>query len=209
MALRIVLSRYFLFWPGLLYLLLATPLARHSMETTMSVHMLVQMPLLVICGFMFCLLLPDAWQNKLLAALGGATSSVLLALFAASYWMLPRALDAALSNPLAEGAKFISLPILVGLPLALAWKKLSLIGRGFVWANLISMLAVLGWLYIVAPVRVCNNYLMNQQENTGWLMVKLALILFLYWLGTLFFGGKPVPLESSAAKSSVSDSLHN
>lgn len=203
MALRIVLPRYFLFWPGLLYLLLATPLARHSMETTMSVHMLVQMPLLVVSGFMACLLLPEAWQNKLLAALGGATSSVLLALFAASYWMLPRALDAALSNPLAEGAKFLSLPILVGLPLALAWKRLSLIGRGFVWANLISMLAVLGWLYIVAPVRVCNNYLVNQQENTGWLMVKLALILFLYWLSTLFFGGNPVPHESTAAKNSV------
>ncbi len=202
MALRIVLSRYFLFWPGLLYLLLATPLTRYSMETTMSVHMLVQMPLLVICGFMFCLLLRETRQNKLLAALGGATPSVLLALFAASYWMLPRALDAALSHPLAEVAKFISLPALVGLPLALAWKRLSLVGRGFVWTNLISMLALLGWLYIVAPVRVCNNYPVNQQESTGWLMVKLALILFLYWLSTLFFGGNLQPPENAAAKNS-------
>jgi hypothetical protein len=202
MALKILFSRYAPFWPCLMYLLLASPPARNLMEATMSIHMLAQMPLWVASGFMFCLLLPEAWQNKLVVALGSATPSVLLALFAAGYWMLPRALDAALSNPLAEGAKFISLPTLVGLPLALAWKRITLVGRGFVWTNLISMLAVLGWLYIVAPVRVCNNYLVNQQENTGWLMVKLALILFLYWLSTLFFGGNPQPPDNAAAKNS-------
>jgi len=200
MALRIVLSRYAPLWLGSLCLLLATPLARESMEATMSAHMLVQIPLLVASGFLSCMLLPEYWQEKLFVTMGGAIPCVLLALFAASYWMLPRALDAALSHPLAEAAKFISLPVLVGLPLALAWKRLSIIGRGFVWTNFISMLAVLGWLYIDAPVRVCNNYLVNQQESTGWLMVKLAFMLFLWWLGTLFIGGNPALPENSAAE---------
>ena len=200
MALRSLLSRYAPYGLGAQYLLLATPAARASLEATMSAHMLVQIPLLAATGILALRLLPECWQDKLLYAVGGAIPCVLLALFVSSYWMLPRALDAALANPLAEAAKFISLPALVGLPLALAWKRLSIVGRGFVWTNFISMLAVLGWLYIAAPLRVCNNYLVNQQESTGWRMVELAFIIFLWWLSTLFIGGNPTLLASGAAK---------
>jgi len=198
-ALKISLSRYAPFGLGALYLLLAMPAARTSLEATMSAHMLVQIPLLAASGFIAGCLLPARWQDSLLAAAGGAIPWVLLAIFTSSYWMLPRALDAALANPLTEAAKFLSLPALVGLPLALAWTQLSVIGRGFIWTNVISMLAVLGWLYIVAPVRVCNSYLMDQQADAGWLMVTLAVLLFVGWLGTLFVGGDPATLGSDAA----------
>ena len=184
---------------GVLYLLLASPFARAALEATMSLHMLVQIPLLAALGIVAGRRLPERWQDSLLAAAGGAIPCVVLALFASSYWMLPRALDAALAEPLAEAAKFVSLPVLVGLPLALAWRRLSAIGRGFVWTNFISMLAVLGWLYIAAPVRVCNSYLVDEQGNAGWLMVKLAVLLFAWWLGTLFVGGDPAPRRPATA----------
>lgn len=193
MAVKASLSRHAPFGLGALYLFLATPAARGLLEATMTAHMLVQIPLLAIAGILACRLLPGRRQDALLAALGGPAACVLMALFASSYWMLPRALDGALTDPLLEAAKFISLPGLVGLPLALAWRRLSMIGRGFVWTNFISMLAVLGWLYIAAPVRVCNSYLVDQQASAGWLMVKLALLLFAWWLATLFVGGKPAP----------------
>ena len=173
---------------GILYLLLGTPMARDWLEATMSRHMLVQMPLLVILGIIACRLLPVRWQNAVLAGVGGSVPCVMVALFASSYWMLPRALDAALTEPLAEVGKFLSLPLLVGFPLVLAWRRLTLIGRGFVWTNFISMLAVLGWLYIVAPVRVCNSYLVNDQEHAGWYMVIGSILLFVWWLATLFIG---------------------
>lgn len=173
---------------GILYLLLGTPMARDWLEATMSRHMLVQMPLLVILGIIGCRLLPVRWQNAVLARIGGSVPCVIVALFASSYWMLPRALDAALTEPLAEVGKFLSLPLLVGFPLVLAWRRLTLIGRGFVWTNFISMLAVLGWLYIVAPVRVCNSYLVNDQEHAGWYMVIGSILLFVWWLATLFIG---------------------
>ncbi|WP_246265680.1 hypothetical protein [Aromatoleum diolicum] len=175
---------------GTLYLLLATPPARAWLEATMSGHMLAQIPLLGVVGFLACRLLPRRRQDALLIALGGAIPCVVLAIFASSWWMLPRALDHALASPLVEAAKFVSLPALVGLPLALAWRRLGTIGRGFVWTNFISMLAVLGWLYIAAPVRVCNSYLVDQQASAGWLMVKLAVLLFAAWLGSLFVGGQ-------------------
>lgn len=188
-----------------LYLLLATPAARAWLEATMSGHMLVQIPLLAALGFIACRLLPEAWQEALLAAAGGPVPHVVVALFASTWWMLPRALDDALASPLVEAAKFVSLPALVGLPLALAWRRLGSIGRGFLWTNFISMLAVLGWLYLAAPLRVCNSYLVDQQESAGWLMVKLALLLFAGWLASLFVGGKAECDVSRATSSNLID----
>lgn len=185
---------------GALYLLLGTAPARAWLEATMTGHMLVQIPLLVAIGMAASRLLPEHRRDALLAGAGGPIACVLAALFASSWWMLPRALDAALASPVAETAKFLSLPALVGLPLALAWRRLSCIGRGFVWTNFISMLAVLGWLYIAAPARVCNNYLVDQQASAGWLMVKLALLLFAGWLGTLFVGSHPGPSRHGLAE---------
>lgn len=173
---------------GLIYLVLATPVARNGLEASMSAHFLIQMPLLVMIGVGAGWLLSQRWQSWLLAGFGGAVPLTTLALVAMSYWMLPRAMDAALAEPAMETAKFISLPLLVGLPLVLAWGKLSLIGRGFVLTNLMTMLAVLGWLYIVAPVRVCNSYLVDAQSSAGWWMVRLSVLLFLCWLGSWFIG---------------------
>lgn len=209
MALRISLPRYALLGLGAAYLFLATPAAQTALEATMSAHMLVQIPLLAAVGISAGRLLPERCQAALLATAGGAIPCIVLAVFASTYWMLPRALDAALANPLAELAKFISLPTLVGLPLALAWPQISVIGRGFIWTNFISMLAVLGWLYIAAPVRVCNSYLINQQTDAGWLMVRLAVLLFAVWLSRLFVGGDPALPESDAAQAGSKETRMN
>jgi len=179
------------FAPGALYLLLAMPFARTWLESTMALHMLMQIPLLAAIGVVTCRSLPEHWQQRALAGAGGPVAWVLVALFASSYWMLPRALDAALADPLHETAKFLCLPALVGLPLALAWRRLSVFGRGFVLTNFSSMLAVLGWLYLAAPQRVCNSYLVSQQESAGRLMIELAVLLFCGWLVTLFATTRP------------------
>lgn len=205
MAMSASLWRHARTGTAVLYLLLATPAARGWMEATMTGHMLLQIPLLAIIGVVLCHLLPERLQNLLLATAGGAIPCLLLALFASGYWMLPLALDGALTNPFNEAAKFFSLPLLVGLPLGLAWKRLEVIGRSFVWTNGISMLVVLGWLYITAPVRVCNNYLVDQQEIAGWWMVKLALVLFACWLCSFFVGGDPAANDPPAAPSPESN----
>ena len=189
MIMNASLSRHAGTATAMLYLLMATPPLRAWMEATMTGHMLLQMPLLAAIGFVSCRLLPQRLQDSLLDAAGGAIPCVLLATFVSSYWMLPRALDGALTSSFDEAAKFVSLPLLVGLPLGLAWRRLGIIGRSFVWTNAVSMLVVLGWLYVIAPVRVCNSYLVDQQEVAGWAMVKLALLLFACWLGSFFLGG--------------------
>lgn len=162
--------------------MLALPAVRSWLEASMRSHMLVQMPLLAAAGFLAACGLHPVRRDQLRHLVGGPWPLVLTAMFASSYWMLPRALDAALVDNWAELAKFGSLPLLVGAPLALAWERLGTIARGFIWTNYVSMLAVLGWLYMVAPVRVCNSYLGSDQYDAGLWMVGLAVAGFLGWL---------------------------
>lgn len=173
------------------YAFLASPPVRAGLESGMVGHMLVQIPLLAIIGALWAPLIPARLCAQLSACNARGIPLTLLALFAATYWMLPRALDAALDSAVAELAKFITLPLLVGLPLALSWRRLALIGQGFVWSNFISMLGVLGWLYIVSPVRVCNNYLVNQQVVLGQGMLAVTLALFVVGAARVFVGGPP------------------
>jgi hypothetical protein len=146
---------------------LALPDLRGTLERVMVTHMLVQIPLLAVAGAVAAGALPASWRSRIAAWNRGGVSGTMLALFASSWWMVPRALDLALSSPAMEVTKFVTLPLLVGVPLRLSWRPLGVMGRGVVLANVLPMWAVVGWMYLVAPVRVCNFYLLDQQVSAG------------------------------------------
>ena len=163
-----------------LIVLLALPGARDLLEREMATHMLVQIPLLAIAGVLMASGIPRPLKYRLAAWNRGGISGTLLAVIVSTWWMVPRALDSALATPGAEVWKFVSLPVLVGLPAALSWRPLGTIGRGFVILNVLPMWAVVGWLYIAAPVRVCNYYLVDQQVAAGrgllWLSIAIGVV---------------------------------
>ncbi len=168
---------------------LAPPPVAQVLESSMVGHVVIQIPLLVLAGWLIGAALGtapgvrvflDEWNP---AGIPG----LLAAVFTALFWMLPRSLDQALADPAAELAKFASLPLLAGLPLGLSWGRLPTAARGFVWANLVSMLAALGWLYLDAPVRLCNAYLTDQQAMLGWVLLVIAGSIAVSWIGILFF----------------------
>lgn len=158
-----------------LLLSLATPPARSALESSMAGQMLVQMPLLAMIGAACATALPARWRRSIDAWNGGGLPGLLLASLISTYWMLPRALDAALASAAVEAAKFLSLPLLLGVPMGLSWPRLNPIAKGFFLANLISMLGVLGWLYREAPVRLCNYYLVDQQVIAGNALIAIAI----------------------------------
>jgi hypothetical protein len=152
---------------ALLVGVLALPGVREALERVMATHMLVQIPLLAVAGALAATGLRPEWKRRIEAWNRCGVSGMLLALIASSWWMVPRALDLALASPTMELTKFVTLPLFVGVPLALSWGRLGFIGRGFVVANVLPMWAVVGWLYVVAPVRLCNFYLVEQQVTAG------------------------------------------
>ncbi|MBD3619261.1 MAG: hypothetical protein LPK58_08845 [Gammaproteobacteria bacterium] len=160
-----------------LIVILAPPWMRALLESGMAGHMLLQIPLLVLAGILLAGFVPDRWRARLADCNAYGLSGLLLALLTLGYWMLPRSLDLALESGWAELLKFTTLPLLAGLPLALSWRPLGMIGRGVVWSELVAKLAVLGWLYLEAPVRVCTRYLVADQEQVGQALLVIALLL--------------------------------
>jgi hypothetical protein len=162
---------------ALLFAVLALPPTRGALERVMIAHMLVQIPLLAVSGAIAATALPAPVKARIAAWNRCGVAGTLLALIASTWWMVPRALDLALAAPLMEVAKFATLPLLVGAPIALSWRDLGGMGRAFVIANVLPMWAVVGWLYAAAPVRVCNFYLVEEQVGAGVGLLSASLAL--------------------------------
>ena len=181
----------------LVFVALAMPWTRHVLERAMVAHMLVQIPLLVVTGALMARALPQSVRVRIARWNAGGVSGTLLALIVSSWWMVPRALDWALASPAMEATKFATLPLLVGAPIALSWRPLGSLGRGFVIANVLPMWAVVGWAYVAAPVRVCNYYLVDQQVLAGAGLLSLAVAVGIATAAMPFFTAPPSPTASS------------
>ncbi len=169
--------------------MLALPPLRTILLSTMAGHMLIQIPLLAFSGYLlgkgFILKKKDAFIQYNQNGIPGLI--VTISVF--SFWMLPRTLDTTLTVGWLELAKYISLPLLVGLPLGISIVRWHPITKGFVWANGVSMLGIMSWLYQNLTIRLCNNYLFSQQEIVGRILFLLTITLFTIGLVRLFFSG--------------------
>lgn len=165
-----------------LWAVLGMPAVRHALEATMTLQMLVQMPLLALTGGL-AQGTPE-WLDRRVAGWNHrGISGLLLASLAGLIWMLPRALDAALDDPRFALAKFLSVPLLIGAPVALSWPRAGFVVRGVVLLEVTATAFRLGWLYLISPVRLCSNYLLDDQERLGrfLLAIGVAIVLVLAW----------------------------
>src|SRR5690625_5798095 len=81
----------------------------------MATHMLVQMPLLIVSGYLMGQLITNKYKRFFSAYNENGIPGILLVYFITMYWMIPRAMDEAIMLHTAETFKFISLPFLVGI----------------------------------------------------------------------------------------------
>lgn len=163
---------------------------RTMLEADPVAHVLVQLPCLALAGW----LVGRSMREKTSVAYASADhglAGLFVAIFTIAFWMLPRSIDAALESPAVELAKFFSIPLLIGMPVAICWEQAHPILRGFLKANALSMLGVLAFLYTHAPIRICNNYLVSDQERLGFGFIITAFALALIWVVPLFVGTRP------------------
>ncbi len=169
-------------------------LFRQTLEADPVKHVLLQLPFLATSGYLFAIGL-GVRNLRINKSIANAFS--LISVFVILFWMLPRYIDASLVNPMVEFAKFVSIPLFVGGSLAIGWEKSNPFLCGFLKANSLSMLGVLAFLYTYAPVRICNSYLVIDQERLGAAFLITAIGLALAWAIPLF---SPPPQETSFMK---------
>lgn len=171
-----------------LWLLLALPPLRQALEATMSRQMLVQIPLLALAGCLLAQRLPRAAVAAIADWNRQGISGLLLVAFMAMLWMLPRTIDAALQSPAVELGKFLLVPLLIGAALALSWPRAGFVVRGVFLVESVATALRAGWLYEVAPERLCSNYLLDDQQTLGRALLAIGLAASLWLVIKLVWG---------------------
>jgi hypothetical protein len=189
---------------ALLWALLAIPAARHALESTMTSQMLIQLPLLALAGAWLAKGLPPSFERRLAGWNHQGISGLLLASITAMIWMLPLMLDAALVDPRVVIAKFLSVPLLIGAPVALSWPRAGFVVRGVVLLEVTATAFRLGWLYLISPERLCANYLLDDQMRLGRLLVAIGFAIVVFLAFKLMWGrfdsGSSEPESRPAAR---------
>lgn len=159
----------------------ATPHARGLLEGSMFLHMLVQIPALVLAGYWLSAVLPSRLRQVLQSFNAYGVTGWALTSLVLGFWMLPRALDMAVADPAVDVAKFAVL-LLVGLAIRLSLAVSGTVVQLFFLGNWAWMTATVGLLYVETPERLCNAYLSGDQTVTGYGLVLEALIISAAWL---------------------------
>jgi hypothetical protein len=152
--------------PWLSALLLGVPAVRGWLESRMSLHMALELPLLLTCGWTIADTLPR--RRPLLGRLdhGGllaaTTASCVLA-----FWMVPAALDRAVLDADVAYLKY-GMWMVAGALLQSARLRLTPVIQAFFLANAAWMTITAGLLYLDAEQQLCVNYLVDDQQVTGW-----------------------------------------
>ena len=175
---------------GAVFLVLAllAPPIRHGLEATMSAQMLVQIPLLVAAGWLLSHAVPAHVLARVERWNHGGIAGLVLVGFVSTFWMLPRSLDAATSQPLMAAIKYLSVPMLIGLPFAVSWPRMGFVVRGVFLAEFVATCFRLGWVYLIAPIRLCNNYALNDQQRLGGYLLAVGGGVLVWLAGKLLWG---------------------
>jgi hypothetical protein len=163
-----------------LLVLLALPAARQALEASMTLHMLVQYPLLALAGFLLAAALPRHWLAHLNHWNSYGISGLFMTALLLAILMIPRSLDLALVVGGVELAKWLAL-LLCGAAMQMSWRPAGLLMQGFFLGNVLPMMAVVGSLYQNSPVRVCNAYLLDDQVRLGQLLIGISAAVALLW----------------------------
>ena len=169
-----------------LLVLLATPLLRQTLEASMARHMLLQFPLCMLAGALLAGALPAAARSAIARWNAYGISGLVATALVLGLLMVPRVLDLALVSLAIELAK-VSALVLAGAALRLSWHPAGLVVQGFFLGNVLPMTAVVGQLYVDSPTRVCNAYLLDDQEQLGHWLVWLAVVIAVAWLAWMLY----------------------
>ena len=154
---------------------LALSPVRHWLESSMTLHMLVQFPLVVLAGALLARALPMRWRRRADAWNAHGTAGLLASALVLMLLMIPRLLDLALVDGRVEAAKFLGL-LASGAALQLSWQRAGLLVQAFFLGNVLPMTAAIGQLFMDSPLRLCNAYLLEDQVRLGLGLVVLAVL---------------------------------
>lgn len=165
-------------------LVLLLPAARHALEASMTLHMLVQAPLVMLCGAVLAGSMPTRWRGRIDRWNAYGVAGLFGVALAMALLMIPRVLDLAVADARVDFVKAAVL-LAAGAALRLSWKRAGALVQGFFLGNVLPMTGAVGQLYQDSPLRLCNAYLLGDQVRLGQWLVGIAVLAAVAWLGSI------------------------
>ena len=163
----------------------SVPPLRSVIEQSMAWHMVFQMPLLVLSGWLSARALSACFSIRGWASFNQfGLTGFMAAQTIVAYWMLPSAIDRAVVLPSADALKLLTL-FVTGMLLADAFKRAPGALQLFFMGYWVSMMAWLGMYLVTTDLRLCNAYSLQSQRNTGWGLIALGMALGTIWAASL------------------------
>ena len=166
----------------LMAIALSLPPLRSLIEQSMVWHMVIQMPLLVLGGWLSMQALGKRRAAQWLAPWNryGLTGFIAAQAIIA-YWMLPLAIDRAVVVLQDDVLKLLTLWV-SGAMLQHSVARSPAVLQLFFVGYTIPMMIWLGFYFTTTDLRLCNAYSLASQVNAGRGLVVLGFLLGLAWL---------------------------
>ncbi len=179
---------------GSVALVIGCMAARVTLESTMWLQMLLQIPLLITAGVLASRVISSepSWLRRWNRQ---GISGLVLTAGVVAFWMIPRILDAAVEHVGVDLLK-ASTVWTVGVIGAVSWRAAGAIVQLFVLGNMAWMMATVGLLLLEAPTRLCVNYGTSDQQFTGY---GLLLVTVFAVVKALLRASVPRPLRTDPA----------
>lgn len=156
-------------------LFLCLPDVRGWLESRMSLHMAMELPLLLIAGWLIASAATTP-ATRFEPFDDGGLFAATLASCVLAFWMLPAALDLAVLEPGTALMKYGTWA-LAGYMLRQAQPRLTPVVAAFFLGNAGWMTATAGLLYLDAEQQLCVNYLVDDQQTTGYALLAWGVAL--------------------------------
>lgn len=163
---------------------LLLPPLRSVLESSMTRHMLLQVPLLLLCGALLAGQLSAVARDRLARWNAHGIAGLFAVTLVTALLMVPRVLDLAVSDWRLDLAKVAAL-LACGAALRLSWRPAGALVQGFFLGNVLPMTAAIGQLYQDSPLRLCNAYLLGDQVRLGQALVWLSIAIGVAWFARL------------------------
>ncbi|NYT58997.1 hypothetical protein H0A65_08690 [Alcaligenaceae bacterium] len=162
-----------------------------ALTRSMAMHMLMHIPLILFAGMAAgAALCSSLWVRVGFWKKAGriwakynehGVPGLLLGILVSSYWMIPKSLDDVLLLQTAAFGKYAGL-FITGMVLFDALRRANSVVTLFFLGNFSWMMAVVGLVYQEDTSRLCNAYLLGDQEMAGKGLVILAVAVPVAWL---------------------------
>ena len=167
-------------WVVALVLLAVLWVSREWMQAHMARHMLLQMPMLAWVGWLFHTCLGGSTEERIKPWNREGLSGFILFQCLTAFWMVPRAIDLALTSPTTAAIKATGW-ILAGFLLRQSMRQSHPAVQFFMFGNFAMMTAAVSDIYEHAPNRLCNAYRTNDQVVVAHGLVLMLVAMLVVW----------------------------